>query len=94
MPGIKSLDNWLADYKEKEKAKQDEWDAMSDEDRVFHKLKNPPAKNYNSNSILLPLIRHFTPALIAQNIIGVQPMGEVPLKRVYYGKTDDTNKSE
>ena len=42
-------------------------------DEIIRRLKAPPAPIYR-NTIIIPLIRKILPGLIANEIIGVQPM--------------------
>lgn len=61
----------LEEQKAREKAEEE---ALTDEDRVFNKLKYPPKKKTLHDHILMPLIRRIVPVTIAQDIVGVQPM--------------------
>lgn len=42
-------------------------------DEIIRRLKAPPAPIYKNN-IIMPIIRKILPGLIANEIIGVQPM--------------------
>lgn len=65
---IKEIHKKLDEEEARLKAEEE---SLTDEDRVFNKLKYPPRKK---ESVLMPFIRHITPSIIAQDIIGVQPM--------------------
>ena len=54
-----------------EKEEKEAWEAMTEEEKVFHRLKNPPKSKVQ---ILMPIIRKVIPQLIAEEMCSVQPM--------------------
>lgn len=55
-------------------AEQAAWDAMTDEEKVFHKLKTPPPKKDDWGKVVMPMIRRIVPNQIAHDICSVQPL--------------------